>query len=474
MDIKVGDYHLGNLTLVSVVLGKNGCGKSTLLKDVERGLTDPNVGRKKYVTPERGGVLVYEPNVDNNMSSNANWLEKSRRVNQFGQFREQSVAQFRKLEVGTYRASEAAGQVAAFQPTVDRMNTLLDNVEVRRDEMTFKVHNKVTGEPVDTKSISSGEAELISLAIEILTFGNQCVVDKDNVLFLDEPDVHLHPDLQARFVTFLTSAAEEYSFTVLMATHSTAMLGGLSAYDGASVAFMRAGQKALKFEPIGQVHRRVLPVFGAHPLSNVFNQAPVLLLEGEDDVRIWQQAVRTSLGKVCVFPVSCDTVTALGEHEKWVSEIIASIYDGARAYSLRDGDGVAVELDDMPPVVRIRLGCRAAENLLLTDEVLRSVKLDWERVQQLISEWIEANPTHPRFDQMSAFSAGGFDRRESDLKDIRMVLAGVILSTSKPWEVLVGQALGEFVRPAAGTAPVPGSLHEFLGDKAVTHLCREA
>lgn len=150
MDIEVGEYQLSHVTRISVVLGRNGCGKSTLLKNVEQGLIGPNVGRKKYVTPERGGVLVYEPNVDNNMSINTNWLEETRRVNQFRQFREQSMAQFRKLEVGTYRASEAAGQVAAFQPTVDRMNTLLDNVEVRRDEMTFKVHNKATGEPVDT------------------------------------------------------------------------------------------------------------------------------------------------------------------------------------------------------------------------------------------------------------------------------------------------------------------------------------
>ncbi len=473
VDIQVGDYQLNHLTRISVLMGKNGCGKSTLLKNVEQGLQSEDIGRKRYVTPERGGVLVYEPNVDNNMSSNARWLEQSRRVNQFNQFREQSMAQFRKLEVGTFRASEAAGQVAAFQPIVDRMNALLDNVEVRRDEMTFKVYSKLTGEPVDSRSISSGESELISLAIEILTFGSDCIPDKDNVLFVDEPDVHLHPDLQARFVAFLTSAAEEYSFTVLLATHSTAMLGGLAAYDGASVAFMRAGQKALVFEPIGEVHRRVLPVFGAHPLSNVFNQTPVLLLEGDDDVRIWQQAVRSSLGNVRVFPVSCDTVSALAEHEKWVSEIIASIYDNARAYSLRDGDGIADQLDDMPPVVRIRLGCRAAENLLLTDEVLHSVGLDWERVKELISKWIETNPTHPRFAQMSAFRTGGFDRRQADLKSIRMVLAGVILSTSKPWEVLVGRALGEFVRPAAGTVPGPGSLHEFLGHKAVTHLCRE-
>jgi len=57
---------------------------------------------------------------------------------------------------------------------------------------------------------------------------------------------------------------------------------------------MRPGDTDLQFAPIDDGLRKVLPVFGAHPLSNIFNQAPVLLLEGDDDERIWQQAVRSS------------------------------------------------------------------------------------------------------------------------------------------------------------------------------------
>jgi hypothetical protein len=35
----------------------------------------------------------------------------------------------------------------------------------------------------------------MSLAIEVLAFANECEPGKENVLFLDEPDVRLHPDL---------------------------------------------------------------------------------------------------------------------------------------------------------------------------------------------------------------------------------------------------------------------------------------
>jgi ABC-type phosphate transport system ATPase subunit len=104
MDIDTGGYRLTNLTKINVILGKNGCGKSTLLKAVERTLDAD--GFKKYITPERGGVLIYEPNVEQNLNSNAGWLGELRRQNQFPQFRQQSIVQFRRLELAVLRASE--------------------------------------------------------------------------------------------------------------------------------------------------------------------------------------------------------------------------------------------------------------------------------------------------------------------------------------------------------------------------------
>ena len=57
--------------------------------------------------------------------------------------------------------------------------------------------------------ISSGESVLISLAIECLIFCKEYVSDKQNILLLDEPDVHLHPDLQFKLMQFLQKLVEE-------------------------------------------------------------------------------------------------------------------------------------------------------------------------------------------------------------------------------------------------------------------------
>jgi energy-coupling factor transporter ATP-binding protein EcfA2 len=473
MDLQAQGYKLAGLKRINVLLGKNGAGKSTILKACEAGVDPSQVATKRYVTPERGGALVYEGNVEQTMMQNPTWMADTRRVNQFERFRQQSIAQFRRLELLVLRQSELAREVADFNGFITRLNSLLDNIELRRDEATFTIHSQTSGERIDPASISSGEAELISLGIEVLMFGQDAVPGQANVLFLDEPDVHLHPDLQDRLVAFLVRSVEERDFIVVLATHSTAILGGLADYADATVAFMKAGETDLAFSSISETHRRVLPVFGAHPLSNVFNAAPVLIVEGEDDERIWQQVVRTSAGRLKVYPVACDGVADMHAYELEVARIVDAVYDSGRAFSLRDGDGIDTRLDPEGPVIRMRLACRAAENLLLSDDVLAGTGTSWDEVRERIERWLELGSDHPRYTAMAAFAHDGFDRRQHDLKELRMLLAGSILSTTKPWEVLVGQAIGALVGANAG-ASAPDSLESYLGAEVMTHILTSA
>ncbi|MCA9947584.1 MAG: hypothetical protein KC449_29090, partial [Anaerolineales bacterium] len=86
----------------TVFLGKNGSGKSTLL----RKLDSSNHYNTKYISPERGGTLVYDANVENTISHDENWLINDRRRNRTEQFRQQSAVQFRNLEVLILREIE--------------------------------------------------------------------------------------------------------------------------------------------------------------------------------------------------------------------------------------------------------------------------------------------------------------------------------------------------------------------------------
>ena len=295
MDINIEGRGLLNLSRINILLGKNGSGKSVLLRFIEeRKQALQNAGAVRYVTPERGGELTYQGNIETNIAGGSTWGDDIRRSNRFDNYRQLSVTEFRRLETLVLRKIEKdeatrADRGFTFDTILNSINNLLDNAEIiRGDNAGFEIVSKGESARRTPATLSSGESELISLAIEILSFSYRADTqeDKTSYLFLDEPDVHLHPDLQVRLMQLLHRSVDRKNVVVIIATHSTPILGALSSKDDASVVFIVPQQIQVKFAPIGESLRKVLPIFGAHPLSNVFNENPIFLVEGEDDERI--------------------------------------------------------------------------------------------------------------------------------------------------------------------------------------------
>ena len=445
--INEGEYRLSGLSKIDVLLGKNGCGKSSLLKEIDRLTRNKDgYGTVKYITPERGGVLKENPGIASSIAGNEQWLPETRRTNRFESFREQSIAQFKTLELLFLREMEATPILRQdlnheFAAYFNKINKLLDNIELKRFESRFKIYKKGTSDEIKPEFISSGESELISLGIECLVFDQQCVKGKSNVLLLDEPDVHLHPDLQARLCYFLKELVNKGNATIIVATHSTAFLGALEDFPEARIAFMHSGQTNLKFVKISDEYRKILPVFGASPLSNIFNKTPVFLVEGDDDERIWQQAVRRSGNKLKIYPCSANGIGNMPRYEKDVESIITSVYDGAKAYSLRDKDVGDTSINALKIIERFKLHCRASENLLLTDEVLSSLGTRWGDFKSKLDDWIAINMHHPHHEIFLSFQRGGYDRKDFDLKNIRNDLIH-LLGSNLTWESAVGKVIG--------------------------------
>ena len=348
-----------------------------MLKRISTGAKTDAIGEIRYISPERGGLLQYDPNVDNNIGQNPAWLQDSRRQNQAQQFRQQSVTLYRRLELLALREIDADRSKPSFSHVIDQLNMLLASQrrELAPDKTgrsAFKIKMRGTDDEARPEDVSSGESELISLGIEILSFVREITPERENVLLIDEPDVHLHPDLQDRLARFITKALNDKPITLIVATHSTPLLAGLAADETTTLAFMRPGATDLTFKPVTEVDRTILPIFGAHPLSNIFNQSPVLIVEGGDDERIWQQVVRTSKGRVRLFPCVATSVDKIGDFEREVNNIIDAVYDRAQAFSLRDHrDRDPEMIDDLGYIVRMRLRLpHTAENLMLSDEVL--------------------------------------------------------------------------------------------------------
>jgi ABC-type cobalamin/Fe3+-siderophores transport system ATPase subunit len=135
--VQYKDYSISGFGRVNVLLGKNGCGKSTALRAIHQAVDEHSQGAQwalaKYITPERSGSLDYDPNIENNISNNPNWLATTRLVNQFGQFKQQTMAQYRQLEIRVSRLFQKAHKDQLpvppyFSDYAHRINELLDNV----------------------------------------------------------------------------------------------------------------------------------------------------------------------------------------------------------------------------------------------------------------------------------------------------------------------------------------------------------
>ena len=157
---------------------------------------------------------------------------------------------FRRLELLFLRKLEKEHildgyEHQSFDLIIDHLNTLLDRVKLKRhDQKGFEILDRENGNLADPAEISSGEAELISLGIEFLAFAREVTPNRTNILLVDEPDVHLHPDLQDRLTSFISKVFSDIPDTpviIIIATHSTALLAGLLKNDDTSVAFMRSG-----------------------------------------------------------------------------------------------------------------------------------------------------------------------------------------------------------------------------------------
>lgn len=472
------EHELTNSSSINVIMGKNGCGKSILLRIFD---SKPELDTT-YISPERGGNIEYNSELENKVAHPLYDESSERRKNQSVAFRSASTI---KLYNFLHSFLKRTGvQYIGSYPEIDRflqkINLLLDNIYIEfnpeiepKDGSTeffsfnpqITIKSKKTKDPIQPNEISSGESEIISLATEVLYFSKSH--QQESYLLMDEPDVHLHPDLQQRFMQFLVDIVEENSsIKIFIATHSTPILSSLTDFKDARVAFMKKGDTKLDFMPIDNTLSSVLPIFGAHPLSSVFNQSPILLVEGDDEIIIWQQVIRSSKGKIKIYPCSVDGVNKLHKHEKQTNIIISSVYDNPIAFSLRDGDkDPGVKLDNVGLVKRFRLNCYSSENLLLTDDVLEKCNLTWDDVKEKIKEWERNNAKHSRYNCIKEFIDGGFQRREAKIKKIINILAS--MRASKAWQILLGRAIADL----SEDSPVgEGSLRSFLGEEFVQEI----
>lgn len=469
---------LSGLNSINIIMGRNGAGKSRFLRDIEEMVSENKQNfQVRYVSPERAGSFKRDGNVLTNISNNPNWLRSVRAVNQADNFKAASAMLFREAETLYLRRLASTPEIR-MDPSrnfeadrLSKINQLLTNISLEAGSADFEFRSLTDGQVIAPHDISSGESEAVALAAEILYFFDTIDPGKFNVLLLDEPDVHLHPDLQARLGKLVIAMLDEFqnqadNIAVCLSTHSSPLVCSLASSPYVAIGTKSFAVDLVELSSASGELRKIAPFFG-HPLSLSLSNDVALILEGEDDERVWQQAARTSQGRIKVFPVLAGSVNQQAELETFCVDLLVTLYDKPVAFSLRDGDGVVGELlEHRPPLKRYRLECYAIENALITDPCLAVMGTNWEKFVAATTEWVAKNADHPDVALLEELCRSGDRLRHKKIKKIRQLICAVI-GCKKPWEVVVGQAMGALID---GDRATSNMLIEFLGEEMVSQI----
>jgi hypothetical protein len=183
--------------------------------------------------------------------------------------------------------------------------------------------------------------------------------------------------------------------------------------------------------------------------------APVLLVEGDDDYRVWVQVVRSGLVNLCVLPCNGDEIKT---YRRTLERMFDALSENVqlRGYALVDGDKYPDGKPDAKYVPVIRLGCREIENLYLTDEVLQVLGHNWDAACALIEQ--KAGNYGEKAEALAKIRA--VDRRNDDLKAFIHQVAEILDPIGLLWTVRLGKILGQG-RPG-------GMLADFVGAEVIS------
>jgi energy-coupling factor transporter ATP-binding protein EcfA2 len=453
-----GQWSIRNLNAVNILLGRNGSGKSQLL----RSLRDASPASSHYVVPERTGEINFEPGLMVEVGDPTH--RRNRSVGNFSSnYRQEVVTRIQAYY--TKRGTKRIGEINHDpDQLLQTLGLMLPDFTVRVKSVSpfYELQRVKDGSSVTSVSaLSSGESQLLSLGMDILTIVGMWELDRieRRVLIVDEPDAHIHPDLQIKFADFLCHIEREFQVQIFVATHSTTLLSALGQFAGSnlSVLYMNPERMDLIGEAFSDVVRELSSLLGGHLLMGPLFAAPVLLVEGDDDYRVWIQVARSGHVNLCVLPCNGEEIK---RYQRSIERMFTALSENAelRGIALLDGDKSlpTPQPGNLQRYVRFaRLECHETENLYLTDEVLAELGLTWP----LAVEKLLASADQFGSKESAIRLLAEADRRTVDVKLVINEVAQILDPKGLVWTVRLGKTIGRG-RPT-------GMLAEFIGPSNV-------
>jgi hypothetical protein len=303
-------------------------------------------------------------------------------------------------------------------------------------------------------SLSSGEAQILTIALDILTVAAIWDIERRStrLMLIDEPDAHIHPDLQVRFADFLIGVADKYELQIVVASHSTTLLAAIGQFAGndAGIIYLDRQRPAHEVLAFDKYKKEMAACLGGHALMGPLFGAPLVLVEGDDDFRIWSQVPRHHVVTLAAIPANGDEIFQFQRNLELMFGALRETAAPVCGYALLDGDKL-IPTNAQHSIRFIKLGCHESENLYLSDEVLADMGHNWSGAAILIQSRAE------EFGSLKGQleSAQNWNRLDANLKGLMTALADILDPKRLHWTIRVARVIGRS-KPS-------GQLASFLG-----------
>ena len=190
--------------------------------------------------------------------------------------------------------------------------------------------------------------------------------------------------------------------------------------------------------------------------------APVLLVEGDDDYRVWIHVARSGITNVCVMPCNGEEIK---KYQKTLERMFSALSEdkSLRGIALIDSDKSLPTINpnkSQDYIKFMRLNCRETENLYLTDEILKELGYTWDSAKDMIKQ--NADNYGEKSEVLKSIILE--NRRDADIKQVINQISEILDSKKLLWAVRLGKHMGKD-RPS-------GMLEDFLGKDLVDQIWR--
>lgn len=171
--------------------------------------------------------------------------------------------------------SEAQGIIKDLSPDELYFDIHSIDTDEKKDirEVHFTTHDKME-ERINLPLGGTGNDELIYMVYKIIN-------GRGHILGIEEPEIHIHPELQKRLFEFLKREATQYKSTFLITTHSNIFLNENN--NGSSYLIKLVSDKTAECEQIDQ--NKFIDVLDEIGLtfSDIYLANGMLFVEGKND-----------------------------------------------------------------------------------------------------------------------------------------------------------------------------------------------